>query len=436
MKRQVSLWILVLILSFKSNGQDLIAEQTTFLDTKSSYMLFSFPVIDEMNDNLFLFIHHSEGFNGYQYTKGLGLNSEITSKHPRDKYVHFLGTTVKDSNVCLYMASDFYRKILVREFDFRGGTYLDTELKPFPADESYITSVSIGSLNYLLTVKKNSSMLGIHSFEGPNPAGSSSIDLSDVKFHGHTLYDALNSPSADAWFIPSIQNFTGRIISSEYTNAINKIFSYKGFIYLTINNDISCTHLLKIDPRNLSADHIEIRIPDGGFKSGNANSFFHKGTLYQIFVSKDGLNLSAYDLDKSVLVREYAYKESDSEIFFANTPVLARSASGYKHITPQQFLEKAGSGTPGLLVKNDGELTKVFTGITRSNTVYSFGGLFKSPLLEHVEGKLPSDVTSRINDFFSSAKVKPIGQTLFEFDGKTVFGYYNGKQMKYYLFEF
>lgn len=436
MNKPVFLWLLMLFLSFKSNGQEMIAELNTILDLNGNYLMFSFPVIDEKSENLFLFTHHGLGFNGYLYEKGSGLTSEIRSEHPRNKYIHFRGSTVRDSTVCLYLATDFHRKMLVREFDFAKGTFSDTELKPFPSDESYITSVGIGSCKYILTVKKNSSLLGIYSFEGSKEAGNNRIDLSDVKFNGRTLYDALNSPSADAFFIPSIENFAINTFSPEYTNAINKLYEYNGMIYLTINNDVSCTHLIKIDPRELTAVHTSIKIPDGGFKGGNSNSFFHNGILYQVHICKEGLILSGLDIDKSVLIKEHVYRAGDGEISFANTPVLARKPSGYTSITANEFLEKASSGTPGLLVKSDRNFNKVFTGITRGNAVYSFGSLLDASSMEHIEGQLQPDATYRIRDFFASGKIKPIAQTLFKYRDKTIFGYYNKKQKKYYLFEF
>lgn len=417
--------------------QELVAEHNTKLVPSEYYPLLSFPVVDDADGSLYIFTHDRKGFTGYPFRKGAGFTSEIESKHPKDKFIHYMGCTVKDSVVWMYLGDEFNRRMLVREFDFNSGGHYDTELKPFPGDEVYLTSVEMGDKNFILTVKKNGSVLGVYCLEGGKVAGSKRTDLSEVKFAGYTLYDALNSPSADALFIPSIGSFIRPALTFHDYNALNKVFAYNGQIYITLNNDLSCTHLITINTVDLSVVHSRIETPSVGCSDGTSNSFFFKGILYQLHVCREGMKLSGFDVINSRILKEYTYKAGEPEITFANSSVTERSSGEIISLQTNDFLNKAAAGAAGLMVKENGNNISITTGITRGGKMFSFGSLFSSAGMEHVEGELSGDdVVYRIMDFFRTGNRHRYGVTVFLCNDKAMVGYYERKQKKYYLFEF
>lgn len=432
-------YILLLFISISVNmsAQQLLAEQNTKLVYTDTYPLLSFPVIDHRRSDLYIITHDRSGLNGYAFSSGKGFSSEIVSNHPRDRFAHYMGSTVKDSVVWLYLGDEFSRKIMVRTFDFNSGSYSDTVIKPYPANEAYVFSVEINDRNYIITVVKSSSVVGVYCLEGGKLISSNNIDFSEVSFNGYSLYDALNSPFADGLFYPSVGSFINPAMSFHDFNAINKLFFWNGQIFLTINNDNACTHLISINTADLSGLYTRIEVPQAGFTDGRSNSFLHKGILYQVYVSKNGLNLSGYNLTNKQIIKEYKYSLSDGEIFFANNPLTGYVISGdKKQLRMSDFLKRASRRIPGMVVRNDNENISIITGIKKGRTVYAFGSLFNPSTLEHAEGNLSPEIMTRINDFLKSGKIKALGITLFEFKGKPVLGYYDYKENKYSLFQF
>ncbi|GEM_PF-5588800 len=340
--------------------------------------------------------------------------------------------------------------------------------------EYLIETFQEGSTLYLLSIKKNTSVLKLHEIALDGSVNEKLIDLSSErfeKFNGlettlHYLITSKEHPSKKA---SSRINFN--IPNSiETTSAINKIYCKDGVITVTNDNVSSKTNIIQIDIKN--GNYKYFQVPKQGFTKeelrSESNSFILDNLYFSFYVTLDKLVFAVYDLEKETIIKVFEVKDEE-EISFKNTPVIIADGKierNKNRKNSNSFLRQLTNSNVGISAyKKDDLIIITLGGALKENGAAIaiiggvVGGLAAVLILEsfeayisskstrvdclfdynfnHIDGDIPINGFDKLKAFIKSQNLinAPL-QSMFEYRDNYIWGSFNKKRGLYELYKF
>ena len=155
----------------------------------------SFASVDQLNNNLSLYIEDFDEIYGYLFNDKLEKISELSAETLPNKYRVYLGNGVHDLQHNIYISNNKKTKFGVYSFDFKSKnvevTKIDIELKK----EKFLQALTYQNTFYIFTVLKDQSLINVYQFSKESYL-KKTIDLSHKTFLNNknevsTLYNIL-----------------------------------------------------------------------------------------------------------------------------------------------------------------------------------------------------------------------------------------------------
>ncbi len=484
MKAIVNFFILIILVVQYAFSQEILLEKQNI----SSKIDDSFSVVNSLNGDISLFLIDKKNIYAYLLNDDYEtINSIVSDKLP-SKYKVLIGSSISKNNIYrLFLTNNRHKKFGVISFSYTDKEFSMKELDFKPKDEKFIQTVTYNNKLYLITIKKNSSILNIYLFDDNANYKINQIDLSrevlinDLYARVH-LYNLLVAPQgfSSNINIKKIDETTPNAI--ETTSEETKMYIDKdtGKIIFTFDENKDITQIVDIDLNNFGATIKKIEKPklteETTVNYRKSNTFIADDKLYALTSSNKELIFTVNDYNTKNLIKEYTLKQDDS-ITFKNTPIIQEkgSSSVREMEKTRKFLRKITSSDVGIAVykKNNeyvvtlggkkeiqrgamlpmgfgaigGATAVLISGAFFNPTYFAYSGytttkstyidcLFDSNF-NHIKGDIGKNAFDKVKDFTELPENKNIkAETLFKIKNHTVFGYYSRKSKSYSLVKF
>ena len=307
------------------HSQEILFEKTIGSDTFAGSInnTETIPIVDKLNNEIAVFLLNKNHVFGFQFDNNYKLKNNYISKKNGKKYNTLLGYSKDSTSYNLFFTDKKKKLFYSKSINFTTKKDNDKIYEFKLKNEAFLSSISQNKQFYILSIKKNSSILILRAFSGNQLKKIEQFDLSSYNFSNlsHTTLSSIllgYEASLNEYFIQKIESDTPN--SLELTSKKNKLYCIDNKIYITINNLRANTKLITID---LASFKYNVQIFSNGIidcknkYNEKANSFLYKNTLFQIKGCKNELYFTIYDIETNKLIKEYRVQRDD-EIIFKN----------------------------------------------------------------------------------------------------------------------
>lgn len=433
-----------------------------------------FPIIDSTNGNLALILQTKKGLESYLYSDDKARINHISLKKLPSKMDVLVGSANVNTDYRLFFTNTSETKFGMVTLNFETGSYTITEnLQLKISDEKFIKYISHKNKLFLLTIKKQSSILKLYTFNMDGNITSSTYDLSNEIIENDTglaynlssfIYQYAGNQKAIDFIDASVPN------SLETSAAITKIYYQDNDIILTNNQHAKFTYKITISPEKdtYSFDKIENSHFEKVHKLSSTNSFILDDYLIVTHANSDAVFMDIYNRNTLELKKTYTISKKEP-INFKNSPIIIENSnfttarevektskfvrkvaysnlaiSGYK--INNKYIVTLGASEP----VNSGGLVVVgyfVGGIVAVAVISAFEAYSETKStrivsvfdtnFNHLEGAVPRNGFDQIQDFLNENRFKTIDkQTIFKFQDTYIWGGYNWHTKHYRLYKF
>ena len=312
-----------------------------------------------------------------------------------------------------------------------------------------------------MTTTYETSMLNFYALEDTELRGKHTVDFAEYSFH--TKGDVLvNRKSLDQLFKSfkpvlidyNIPQLPGNI------QADFKVYLHGNELYITSDRQKGTTKVMVVDLNTFSS-HVANRpyaeITCGSAETQRGVSYLHKGRLFQLHICNMAMDLSAYTIADTTLIKSYRVYNNQA-LAFNNTPVIQKGVNSTKRlndITTKQLLKKINDNSLFLLINemNDSAIVSLgsyFFEVSRTGVIdtyssmgfrskklrqISFNSVFNSNTLEHIPGTLNSNRLA-YEKTISLLDENYLHINTFKLYNKIYLAYYVKKSKRYIIKEF
>ncbi|WP_299102542.1 hypothetical protein [uncultured Winogradskyella sp.] len=293
--------------------------------------------------------------------EGVLINTFRTEVLPKYKNNYF-GTTINGNSYTLFFQNDYGTKFsaLTLNFDSSGFQFSNKLKIPLKA-ETLLGSFEYNSTVYLLSTVKKTSKLKLYQLNNHEEYTEDTFDFSHIELKTYNGFKTnLNRVLDGGYEIPDVSMINhGEPTSLEKVIQKNKLYIDGNKLMLTNDVDDISTTLITIDLETKNSQYHNFPKPsfskkDHGIKS---NSFVLDDRLYNMYVSKEKLDFSVFDINSKSLIKSFVITDTDS-ITFKNSPIILEGGDfqNYRELDKtKQFLKKVSNSNAGLSVyKNNG----------------------------------------------------------------------------------
>ncbi len=489
-------YILIFIMSFTNiNSQELLFERDVKLksffneDKKES-----FPVVNYDSKEIAMFLLDKKEIKSFLFDMNYVLIDSFATTRPKGKYDILLGHTFENDNYNLIFTNENKTKFFIKSINIGDKHFNHKELEIKIKGEKFLESFSYKNNLYIITIKNSSSILNIYEFKGREITRIEKIDLSNHKFSKSSRslsYVLFNNTSAKREYIilNKIDNKNPNPI--DLSSYANKIYCYNNKMFITLDVYQNYTKVISINLSNFESNVFDFKFPEIDCKYDvgvNSNSFLLGDKIYQVSGCKNELYFSISNINSKVKLKEWNVKKNEI-IDFKNTPLIQLGGAfnknkKYKELSEtKQILRKMGAGNIGVSAyKVNDKLEITIGGFKKMNTKEIIGALaaagamtagaksssgfmgsknsnyyynstmytyqnysyarsiyFKSLLneeLENITGSINENAFDKIREYNKNHQKELSTETIFKVDDYYVLGYYDKKEVKYYLLKF
>ncbi len=414
---------------------------------------------------------------------------EYATPRPKAGFQNLLGYTTEGYAHHLFFTNGNRNQFLVQTIDVAAKESTSKVLGVKLKREVILEAISHAGKFYLLTVKKQTSLLGFYEFEAGELKQHKEYDFSYYRFtkgSSPDLYSALirNTGSFQTELVVS-QIDTNSPIPLEMGATESKLYVLNDKIFITIDNAPGFTKMITLDLNTYEygfdlIGHGSTTCDDNSRK--RSNSFLTSEALYQVMACKAGISFRVKDLETSELMTEYAATQ-DEQIAFRNGPVRQEGSlvvwtSGKEKEIEEtnEFLRKISSSevgmsvyqvagkiilmiggyreehspaggqawTPGTTISTPygnayfpttyNPLMDSYVTYTTTRAVY-FKSVLDSSSYEHLDDELGEMAYDKMKEFEDSISEMSL-KTVFRIGDAYLFGYYDKKKGTYALYKF
>ncbi len=488
--------LLLMISTCVSFSQEILMEQdiqlkSIFKDKRESY-----PVLNEKNGKLILFLLDDKTITELRLNQKYIITNNFSIERPGKKYKILLGSSIVENQCYLLFTNENKNKILVKSINNAPNKDSEKLLAINFKDERFLEAIGFKNTTYILTVKRLSSLLKLHEVKGKEIVNSIEFDFSKFKFSEDTypiLSYILNQRTDPLRFTSDIYLVDNKNPNPlDITSELYKIYCYSDKIFISFDNYFDHTKLITIDLNDYTYSLKEYnhgKIECGDAYKKQSNSYLYDNNLYQIMVCRHELLLSVLDIEANSVLKEWRVNKTE-DISFKNSDLVQKGSSisllqneEFELSTTKQFLRKITHSSPGVSIyklpyvlevtiggyaeysSNVGGIMMVSPGTSVSTpyglistppvyhynpTMYSYNRskssrsvYFKSLLdqstFEHVDGEIQVNAFDRIEEYYDLVNDTSsvfTAETLFKVDDYYIYGYYHTTEKKYYLRKF
>lgn len=366
--------IRILILALLLLGGSKVRAQTKFKYVKvtdfEADKIRSFSVLlDDQEDKVVhLLKDHKKNLYAYLYDKDLEFTGKKIFVEKFKPFIEFIsGYTNDEGKFTIYSRNDKKWKYINIDFDTQDVTINDFDFKL--KSEVVLTSFSENNAHYVLTIKRNSSLISLYKLTSNGKFSKTDYDFSSVDFSGGlrsigNLYQLINA-SSDIFETDFIKNDLP--LSLRSANEKVKLYQEGSKIYITSDNSRDFTYVLEIGINSNYKDVKTIEKKQMAERSDyeDSNSFIYNGHLYILKTSFKEMNFSVIDLSTQQIIKSFSALE-DQKIDFANTPIQSLKVDNVSDIkSTRKFLEMVTNSKPAINVHKQGENLIVTIGASK-----------------------------------------------------------------------
>ncbi|MBU2921788.1 hypothetical protein KO504_10590 [Winogradskyella psychrotolerans] len=478
-----SIGIIIVFLTF--NLQPLIAQTNWFsIDTnkftEDQGLRQVINIVNEQTNELAVFFRYRTFIVAHIYDEtGNTVNTFKVQTLPKYHHNYFGASFIKDKIYTLFFKSDFGTKFSALTINFNTSSFQYSDKLNMPLkSEKIVGSFEYKSKTHLLTTVKKTSKLKIYQLNDFKNFTVETFDFSNTKFVTYRGFDSnlneiLKGPNAD----PSASMVNhGEPTPLETVTPHNKVYLNKDKLIIT--NDIDDLHTRVISINLETKEQAYHKFPKPSYdkkdRGSKSNSYVLDHLLFNMYISKEKLDFSVFDMDTKDLVKNIVLSDKDS-IAFKNSPIILEGGDfqSYRELDrTKQFMRKVTNSNPGISVyKNNGKYV-VTVGSSETTTTSPFmvyyaggaiGGLVagitssvlttsfltytktKSTRIEclfdnqlnSIEGSIPENNFNIINAYTESkSDTKFNFESILKINKKYVLGYFDENTMEYKYLNF
>ncbi|MFC2137233.1 hypothetical protein ACFLTE_03560, partial [Bacteroidota bacterium] len=433
------------------------------------------------------------------FINGLILNSEFdlieqyTTSRP--EYQKLLGYSIKENNHYLFFSNEKRNEFYCKSINIVNKSSVDKPIEIDLENEQFVESIDYNNQFYLITINKLSSIINIYVFDGDKISNVEQVDLSDYKFSNNrasTLHEVLSKNASP--FQNPINIFKidcNNPYSLDVAAKENKIYSNRGNIFITLDNNIETTKLITIDLSNFMSN---VKIFNQSRSICNdaiivkTNSYISNNNIYQLSGCKQGISISISNHKTDSLIKEFNLSKKERKIF-KNAPAIQDGGTTYitqgskrtmqntkkilRKITASDIglavnqLENrqeliiggykeipGGLGGGGMVMTSPGSTFSTPTGNVTTPPTYEYDpnlyGHSKNPRIrtiyfkaqynnygdQQIEINTSINVYDKIKAYSKKMERDITSESIFKIGDYYVFGYYHISDKKYYLRKF
>lgn len=445
-------------------AQVLVSSQNLELKKSSNYNEI-FAAKEAKDQELVVFAADKKTLTALHYNSALFYKDSLVTQRPDAPYALMAGYSYNDNGTQVYWASEDYTKIKTLNFNFNTRAITSSTMEIALQDDFILSTFSENNSFYILSLPEKGDKLNLYILN------NGVVKQKVLDFSGFSFFDANNKKTR---FNTLMQEYPLQKIEATAFNALPtagskiKLYVLDSSILLTLDHNPALTQLFTLD---LQANTLTEKIfPQLLLKHpGKGNSFYFKQKLYQIKLNEEEIALATEDITTGDVLRSYI-ADSEDTITFKNSPLLVQAANkrASELKNTKKFLSKAAMGSAALSVyqtpndlmlvaggvrnampAGDAILSAAITGVIiggggsgdaiglfdpeNVQTVY-FEGLFDENFSHkpYTQGRLAVD---QIGQFIGNNPVVSL-QSVINFNGYSLLGFYNAKTREYVLMKF
>ncbi|WP_306349572.1 hypothetical protein [Flavobacterium sp. '19STA2R22 D10 B1'] len=448
----------------------------------------TFPIVNEANQNVSLFIGDRNKITAYRYNDRFEVIDSMSINRPEKKYNDVIGYNIDEADKTrVFWASSNFSDIYSVQFDFNNRSTTNPSILKLPLKkEKVLQSFTQNNKFYLLSILRGKNQLKLYAFKNDGTFDEHILDFSNYNFADINN----NLISFDKVFQRSINNFEGPYtlekIDTQSANALSvstktrKLYNLDNRLIITLDYHYEITRIFTIDLTSLTITEKIITQPEIGKNlASKSNSSIYQDRLYQFKASEDRMAFTVKELSTEKLLKEFNIGREDT-ITFKNSGIILEGAqmdgSTRELKKTKQFLRKITTASVGVSVyetpseqllitlggakiledtvlPNFGALGVLLAFSINTNFTYSGSGYYnyaakKSIYIDCVFDKemahIPSKTTptiafdriSTFTKFDKSYDNGAIAETVFKHKDYYVLGYFHRKDKKYVLRRF
>ena len=473
--------IIIFLFSFLntiSYSQELVKNINLEIDSKTDY----FHAIDDQKNQLSFFLINKTDIESILFDENIDLKEKLKTSKPDKKYKSIIGNGFEDGNGVLYWLNTKDNEVLVQYFNYEKKNVSSKILKLEMEEEAIMKNIVIDNVFYIITIKKNSSILNFHAIKNQS-LEKKTIDLTDKKFVNKenkftNLWAILHEDNAIEKEL-SFQNISNEtppslVISSKKRKAYVK----NNNIVFTLDSNKSFTQVISINLKQFTASVFSLNQPyvrQNDFVFVDSNSFIIDDQIIQMKLNSNLMIVEIKNFEGKVLKqfeinddKDFEYKNSD--IIQENGSVKSTRILG----TTNQLLRKTNRFYPSLsCFSANNKLYFTIGGVSledNNNSFIIYGGMIGGATgsiigsviaasfsndnlnsyskrkviyinsvfdqnLNHIPGEIEKLPFDKLRAFAEEKKdlEKP---TVFKFKSDLFFGAYDSKNKSYSFFKF
>ena len=424
-----------------------------FKDTRKS-----FPVFNEKNGQLALFLFDSKTINGVLLNKSYVITEEMTTTRPDKKFEEILGYSIFNESYCLFFSNQAKNQLFVKTINFQTKKSSEKLISLNLKNEKFLESINYNNRFFILTIEKQSSILNIYEFINENELNEHEIDLSNFQFSRYSYSKLYNVIISAFPKIQKVQN--NQIDPIEFSSKKNKLYLINNKMFITLDNQAENTKIVSVDLDNFNFSvkfFDQVRFKDSDTINIKTNSYLFNNVLYQFKISQNELCLTLHDLKTDSLLQRFKISAED-EIFFKNGPIVQEggttllTSSSEKEIeNTLTVLKKMMSSDIGMSAYEKGAYIELTIGAfkevsrtsgspmassyTNTRLVYFKSLLDKSTLL-HNEGLVTKNCVDKIKEYSENHKNEILPGIIIKQNDYYLYGYFMQLDNNYIIRKF
>ncbi|MBC3845605.1 hypothetical protein H8K90_04390 [Winogradskyella echinorum] len=464
--------ILRIVLLICSFSQPLFAQSEWFsinTNERSAERNFQqvFQIVNEEANEFVTFFQYSNFFVAYLHnTEGELLNTFSAKALPKYKN-NYIGASINGGAYTMFFQNDYGNRFSALTIDFStSGFVFENKIDILSNIESVIGTFEYKAHIYILTSVKRSSILKLHKLNNHKDYTVETYDFSNEKIVSPRGFDISLNHLLDSGYdrhkASLIEN--NEPGSLEESSKKNKLFLDNNKLILTNDFYNTSTSYISINLENGNSELIDFPKPsfDKKDRGSESNSFVLDNHLFSLYVTKEKLDFSIYDIDSKSILKSLTVTENDS-ITFKNSPIILERGEfdNYRELDKtKQFLRKVSNSNAGLFIykqENKFIITLGCSETKESSSQFTFvGGFFgglafgittailtpsyysytrtKSTRIEclfdnefnSINGTIPDNSFDRIKTYIDELNdIKLRFKSIFKIDGKYILGYFD-----------
>lgn len=365
--------ILFIGLSLSATSQYRLTEFENSLKTSSSDIKDVIPVVDEIKDEIGLFIADAKNIYAYKLDKDFNVIEKLASPSKKRKYKVLLGSSISENgDYRIFASNKDQNQFVTVNFSFKNQT---SDIKEFKIKqfEDFIQTISYKNKFYMITGSRSKKSLSVYTFDDNGEVKRNRINHNSLFYVDKSgkkvvkVTDLLIDYNDLKKFEENTPNAIEAVSDSRkmYLRGNEAVFTFD------INKEKTQVLVLNLDSLTVKDKTFKKPLLDIKSNRKKTNSFIHEDKIYTIAANKELFSMEVLDYNTGDFIKNYTFKKED-KIAFKNTPIIQEGGmyNGYRELEKtKRFLRKITSQKIGVsVIKNNGDYQFTIGGYVTQRT--------------------------------------------------------------------